>query len=143
MSERYFVGFSVPRILNINLDDGIEESTRYHKHYYFAGGVMLPISNFIKFKPSVLGKYVEGARFSIDVNSTFIFGELVSAGLILRNLNALGVILQIELSDKLRMGYSFELPTNSLISSNYGTHELMLAIDFAPFNRQILKRRYF
>lgn len=143
MNERYFVGFSVPRILNINLDDGIQESTRYHKHYYLSGGVMLPISNFIKFKPSALVKMVEGATVSVDINSSFVFGELVTGGLILRNLNALGVIVQVELSDKIRMGYSFELPTNSLIASNYGTHEFMLAMDFAPFTRQILKRRYF
>lgn len=143
MNERYFVGFSVPRILNINLDDGIQESTRYHKHYYLAGGVLLPISNFIKFKPSTLIKMVEGASVSIDLNSTFIFGEFVSGGLILRNLNALGVIVQVELADKFRIGYSFELPTNSLIASNYGTHEFLLAMDFAPFKRQILKRRYF
>ncbi len=143
MSEKFYLGGSVPRILNIEVNDGVMSSTRYNQHYYFAGGVLLTVSNFVKLKPSFLLKVVESSPASLDLTGSFLFGEFVWAGVTLRNLNSIGVNTQVELSDKLRLGYSFELPTNTLITSNFGTHELMVSLDMAPFGRQILKRRYF
>ena len=143
MIPKYFIGFSIPRILNVKVNDGVVRSTRYQKHYYLSGGVLLTVSDFIKLKPSLLMKIVKDAPVSMDIGANFLFGEFLWVGALVRNLNSLGIITQIELSDKFRVGYSFEFPTNSLISSNFGTHEIMVAMDFAPFTRQILKRRYF
>ena len=86
---------------------------------------------------------VKGAPLSADLNASILFGEFVWAGVTLRNLNSIGVNTQIELGDQLRLGYSFELPTSDLITSSFGTHELMIAIDFTLSSQQITKRRYF
>jgi type IX secretion system PorP/SprF family membrane protein len=141
-SEFYYVGLSIPRILNIEVNDGVQESTRYQKHYYLSGGVVFPISEAIKLKPSTLVRIVEN-QVSVDLNVSLLFNELVWAGIIVRNFNTFGVIAELQVSDRLRIGYSLELPSTKLITNQWGTHEIMIGFDFAPFSRQVLKRRYF
>ena len=141
-SEYYYVGLSVPRILNIDVNDGVQESTRYQKHFYISGGLVLPMSEVIKLKPSTLIRLVEN-QVSVDLNVSVLIKELIWAGIIIRNFNTFGVVTELQVSDRLRIGYSFELPSTKLITNQYGTHEIMLGFDFAMFNHQILKRRYF
>ena len=140
--EYFYAGISIPRILNIQVNDGIQSSTRYQKHYYISGGVVFPLSNALKIKPSGLLRIVEN-KVSLDINASVLINELIWAGIIIRDFNTFGVITELQISDRLRIGYSLELPGNNLITNQFGTHELMVGFDFAPFNRQILKRRYF
>jgi type IX secretion system PorP/SprF family membrane protein len=140
--EYFYAGISIPRILNIEVNDGVKASTRYQKHYYISGGVVLPLSNALKIKPSGLLRVVEN-KVSIDITTSLLINELIWAGIIIRDFNTFGVIAELQISDKIRIGYSLELPSNSLIANQFGTHELMIGFDFAPFNRQVLKRRYF
>ena len=140
--EYFYAGISVPRILNIEVNDGIQASTRYQKHYYISGGVVFPLSNALKIKPSGLLRIVEN-KVSLDINASVLINELIWAGIIIRDFNTFGVITELQISDRLRIGYSLELPGNNLITNQFGTHELMVGFDFAPFNRQLLKRRYF
>lgn len=141
-SQFYYIGISIPRILNIEVNDGVKESTRYQKHFYISGGYVFPISEAIKFKPSTLVRLVEN-QVSVDLNVSILFHEIVWAGVIVRNFNTYGVIAELQISDRLRIGYSFELPSTKLISNQVGTHEIMLGFDFVPFNLQVLRRRYF
>ncbi|MCB0494657.1 MAG: type IX secretion system membrane protein PorP/SprF [Cyclobacteriaceae bacterium] len=141
-SEYYYVGLSIPRILSIKVNDGIEESTRYNKHYYISGGIVLPLSDVLKIKPSTLIK-IANNKVSVDLNATVLIKELIWAGILIRNFNSYGALAQMQVSDRLRIGYSFELPSTKLITNQWGTHEIMVGFDFAPFRRQVLKRKYF
>lgn len=143
MSDYYFAGISVPRILNIEVNDGVISSTRYKKHYYLSGGALITLNQTLKLKPSVLVKLVEDNPLSVDLNGSLLIREFIWAGVSLRNFNTAGINGQIELNDQLRFAYTFEFPTNQLTVSNFGTHEVMLSFDIAPFNRQLIRRRYF
>jgi len=116
--------------------------TGYQKHYYISGGVIFPLSNVLKIKPSTLVRIVD-SEVSVDLNVSLLLSETIWVGVLVRNFNTFGAIAEIQISDRLRIGYSFELPSTKLISNQWGTHEIMLGFDFAPFRNQILKRRYF
>ncbi len=141
-SRYYYIGFSVPRILNIEANDGVTESTRYKKHYYLSAGVVLPLNNGFKIKPSTLVKIVDN-QVSVDINGSVLLAETLWLGILFRNFNTFGALAELQISDRLRIGYSMELPSTKLITSQWGTHEIMLGFDFAPFRKQVLKRRYF
>ena len=143
LSDHYFIGASVPRILNVDIEDGSTSSTRYHRHYYFSGGVITFPSPFLKLKFTTLLRYVENAPLSADFTASALLGETIWAGVMLRNLNGVGIFGLFELNDSFRIGYSFELPTTELVRSNFGTHELSVNIDFDVFSGQQLSRRYF
>jgi type IX secretion system PorP/SprF family membrane protein len=81
--QRYYVGFSLPRIysnvIGLNNDPGVNTAKEY-RHYYGTAGAVLPLSDGIKFLPAVLIKYVDGApldadlNLNLDVNDKFTFG---------------------------------------------------------------------
>ena len=46
MSPVLFAGASIPRILSIEVEDGVTNSTRYERHYYLSGGFIVEASRF-------------------------------------------------------------------------------------------------
>ncbi|HNP18562.1 MAG TPA: type IX secretion system membrane protein PorP/SprF [Fulvivirga sp.] len=142
-TDHYYLGVSVPRILDTDVKDGDVKSTRYKRHFYVSAGYLFDQLLAIKFKPSVLLKVVDGQPASIDINASFLLKEALWVGTTLRNFNAIGLNTQFEINNQLRLGYSFELPLNGLSNNAYGTHELMLSLDLEIFNGHAIGRRYF
>lgn len=142
-TDNYYLGISIPRILNAEVEDGDVNSTRYRRHLYVSGGYLFDQLLSIKFKPSVLLKIVDGQPASIDLNANFLLKEVLWVGTTLRNFNAVGLNGQFEVSDQLRLGYSFELPLNGLSNNAFGTHELMVSYDLEIFSGHAIGRRYF
>jgi len=145
-NDRFYLGVSSPRILNVEVVDGMTTSTRYQRHFYISGGFMINKSyrsNFIRFKPSFLWRFVPGGNQALDLSLNALFLETLWAGITVRNFSALGINTQFQISQRFRVGYGFELPTNSLLSQNYGTHELSLLLAFSPLGSQQKVVRYF
>ena len=142
-SEKYYVGFSIPRILEVDVEKNGTTSNRYRRHMYLSGGGLITLSSSLKLKPYGLVRIINGVPSNIDIGASLLFSEIIWAGILIRNLDAIALIGQLEVSDKVRVGLSIELPTTELITTSYGTYEVMVALDFAAFGSQVLKRRYF
>lgn len=145
MTDMYYIGLSIPRILNTEVNDGVISSTRYKRHYYLSGGLIIKsrsVSSLL-FKPSFLIRYTESHQMSADINFSALIANTVWVGATLRNFSGVSINTQLQVTRSLRFGYSFELPTNHLISNNYGTHELSLLLELNLFKNQYLIERYF
>ena len=142
-ADNYYLGISIPRILNADVEDGDANSTRYQRHFYISGGYLFDQLMSVKFKPSILLKVVGGQPASVDINASFLLKEALWVGTTIRNFNAIGLNGQFEVSDQLRLGYSFELPLNSISANAFGTHELMVSFDLEVFSGHAIGRRYF
>ena len=144
MTDRYYFGISVPRILNSKVNDGISSSTRYLPHYYLSGGfIVKPKStNELLLKPSFLVRYTEG-QVSADISANVLFANTIWVGLTLRNLSGIAINTQVQFNRSFRLGYSFELPTNQLVQSNFGTHEVSLLVELNLFKDHFDIERYF
>lgn len=143
-AEKYYIGFSIPRILDVEVDNASNVSTsRYQRHYYFSAGYIAPISETLKLKGYTLVRIVENVPANFDLGVSLLINELIWAGLIVRDLDALAFLGQVEISDRFRAGLSVEIPTTTLVTNSYGTYELMLSYTIAPFNRQLVTRRYY
>ena len=143
MSDKYYVGVSVPRILEVDVDKPSGSSNRYRRHIYISGGGMITLNSTLKLKPYALVRIINEAPANIDLGASFLIKELIWAGVLVRDFDAIALVGQLEISDKFRVGLSAEIATTKLVTETYGTWELMLVLDFAAFNTQILKRRYF
>lgn len=127
-SERYFVGISVPRLLNSSFSNQGEDFDLYNQHFYMLGGYVFNMGTRLRLKPSVLLKSVKGAPLSTDLNFMVNIDQLYNAGVFTRNFNTYGVQLQALLKDTFRLGYSFEIPTAGSVGAQFNTHEIMLGI---------------
>ncbi len=136
INTNYFIGASIPRILNVSITDGSTQSQRYKRHYYLSGGAVVEI-NQIPVKSVALLRSFEGETLSADLSISAFLDDVMWAGITVRDLKHFGVLGIIEASKSLRIGYSFELPTNNLVYGNYGTHEVSITYSIRyGFGRQ-------
>lgn len=127
-SDRYFIGLSMPRMLEATTRYGGAELTAYTRHFYAMGSYIFFLSERVRFRPSVLAKIAGGAPASFDVNTAFIFHENYTAGVLTRNLSTYGLFLQALIKGSLRVAYALEVPTNRSVGSQFTTHEITVGL---------------
>ena len=145
-SDKYYVGLSSPKLVTSSYtitDSGASSKNKQERTVYLTGGYVLHLSDFVVFKPAVLFKFVARAPAQIDLNANFLFVERFWIGLMYRPGAAWGGMLQFQITQKLRFGYSLDFATTDLQKYNSGTHEFMLSYDFNNFKKRITSPRYF
>lgn len=129
--KNFFIGFSVPFILNNKIANGVEGllgQLREARYYYLRSGVVFPLDRFekIKMNPSILVRQQEGQPLSIDINNAFIFYDVFSAGLSYRTGDSFISFIDLKISEKFHFGYSYDWTQSNLNRFSNGTHEFML-----------------
>ncbi len=126
-NDRYMIGLSVPRLLPATISQGGQTIQLYTQNYYLFGSYVFFLSEGVRFKPSVLLRGTKGSPYSADLNASFNFKELYTAGVFTRNFQTYGLLAQIMVKG-FRFGYVFELPGSKASSLNFTSHELTLGI---------------
>ena len=152
---RFYAGFSVNHLLQSRF--GITQYTgaaqaKFYRQYYFTSGMVFPINEKIDFKPSVLVKYVNAAPAVGEIEGTFIFLQRLFVGAGYRadkrvNLqgtdNMLIGIMEFDITNYFRIGYSYDYYLNQTGSYNSGTHEFMLGWDISGAKTKLSSPRFF
>lgn len=140
------MGLSAPKLIRNVLNKHEVSTGHLNKeeiHFFFMGGYVFELSRIVKFKPYVTVRAVYDGVASADVAGQLIFYDLFWAGLQYRIGDAVGAMVQVQLTNQLRIGYSYDLSTNDLRSFNNGTHELLLSFDFDFGPAKVKSPRYF
>jgi len=145
-TNKWYVGLSVPRILNTdrNTEEGFEALERLS--YYFTGGYVFDLSKTVKLKPAFLVKATNGAPMSYDLTANFLFNEKLWLGgsyRINEQTAAIGGIVDFQISRQLRLGYAYEKPISDIASYTTGTHEVLLIYEFKFMSSKLKSPRYF
>jgi type IX secretion system PorP/SprF family membrane protein len=129
--KNFFVGFSVPFILNNKIANGVEGllgELKEARYYFLRGGAVLPLDRFdkVKMNPSILIRQQEGQPLSIDLNNAVIFYDVFSAGVTYRTGDSFISFIDLKISEKFHFGYSYDWTQSDLNRFSNGTHEFML-----------------
>lgn len=145
-TNRWYAGVSSPRILNTDLNQGEFEALE-RVSYYAMGGLVLDLSLDIKFRPSFITKFTNGAPATYDITSGFLFYEKFWAGASYRFNDAsnFGAFMDYQVSKDIRIGYAYDLPTGTIRPYTGGTHEVILIFEPRVVKRKNLYKspRYF
>jgi len=145
-SDRFYVGFSIPKILQNNLSDDKNTSqyaNKEERHIFLTGGIVLDISENIKFKPSTTLRMVSGSPVSAELSAAVLLQDRLWIGAMYRFEDAIGALIKFDLTKQLSIGYSYDMSQSDLRPFNQGTHEIYVSYDVAFKNRKILSPRYF
>jgi len=142
-SPKYYLGLSVPRLLNNTEDLGMLSSNLYQRHFYFGAGYFINLNSELGLKPAILLKGVSEAPISVDYNVNLVISDRYSAGIITRNFKTYGLLAQLNLNHNLRIGYSIEVPTNNSVGTQYTSHEISITLDAEVFDFHFLDERQF
>lgn len=163
---KYFFGASFPHLMlssygnNSSFGTGQTKDTfaSQFNHIYAHGGLVFPISDEFKLRPSFMFRYINNSPPSIDVNVSALikYRFWIGAGYRLGGniYNDLGervfgkgnaVIGNVKflITQSFEVGYAYEYTLSDLVSFNRGTHELMLNfIAFKNKKARFISPRY-
>ena len=147
-TDRFYLGISSPQLLSNKLTNlavtGNSTFAGQSLHYFIASGYVFPINNGdLNFKPSILIKGVRGAPLQADINATLWIKDVVAFGAQYRTDSSVAGLVELQISPQLRLGYSYDASTTSLVQYNSGSHEIMLRYEFGYPKGKILSPRYF
>lgn len=142
-TDRFYIGISTPHLVNNKLTKESASDAIQKRHFFVMSGFVVPLSLFVKMKPSVLAKYVQGAPAQLDANLNFWFDDKISLGASYRTGDALVGMLEIQATPQLRIGYAYDASLTHLRKYNAGSHEIMLRYEFGYGKSKIITPRYF
>ncbi|NJM24715.1 MAG: type IX secretion system membrane protein PorP/SprF [Bacteroidia bacterium] len=144
-TNKFYVGFSVPQLLQNRFDRKNPDSdSRIVRHYFLSSGYVFTLDRQLKLKPSVLVKGVAGAPIQVDLNLNLLMNEIMWVGLSWRSFESLDALLQFQVTKQLQVGYAYDFSTTSELSRiNSGSHELM--VNYRVIEKRSRKKqpRYF
>lgn len=144
-ASKYYVGFSVPNILETSHYDDNDPyvEAKERMHYYLIGGYVFDLNQNIKFKPAFLAKAVKGAPLQLDVTGNVMFNNKFVLGLAWRWDAAVSGLAGFQVSDRWFIGYAYDAETTKLANYNSGSHEIFLRYEFVAKKKSIVTPRFF
>ena len=143
-TDRFYAGISAPQLVQSKFDKNNQSSnSKIVRHYFIQGGYVFDLSQNLKLKPNALIKMVEGAPVEFDLNANLYFQEFVGLGLSWRSMDAIVMIFQLQITDKLQFGYSYDFGTTAIRQVSLGSHEFYLNYRLSFSKSKIITPRYF
>ncbi len=147
-TDKFYVGAALPRLINNSMfkggDTTVSVESHQTRHMFLMGGVVIPLSQDIKLKPSTLVKIVEGAPIQMDINSNVWFYDAVAVGLSYRiAAGTLVSMVEVQASKQIRIGYAYDANLGKSKVIGGGAHEIMARYEFGYIKAKVLSPRYF
>lgn len=140
-NSTFYVGLSLPRIL-VNKTNKSESTL--NRHYYLNAGYVIPVGVSFKLKPNVQLRYSEGAPVQMDINLNMLIYDVLWFGFSYRTTESLDFLLELNISQQLRLGYSYDFGLSDFNQYNTGSHEFMLGFKLANKDKEkVYSPRYF
>lgn len=126
---KWFAGLSLPYILSYNTSG---QSTNHlsSSNILLTGGYLFTLSDGLKLKPSTLLKYKIGASTQYDINLNWILfkNDVLWIGNSYRSNEAIVTLIEVQVSRKFRLGYSYDYSIGPL--KKYNSHEIMIRYEW-------------
>lgn len=136
-SDRIYAGVSIPSFLGYTrTSKGTAQAFHSFENYdvILSGGGLIVFSQMLKFKPSFLVNYSMNKAKKLnqlDLNGNLIISDLIWVGGSYRTTEKVAVgILQLQISQQLMFGFSYDLPASNLRSYSKGSSEFILRYEF-------------
>jgi type IX secretion system PorP/SprF family membrane protein len=136
-SDKLFAGLSVPQFLSYRrtAENNVQAYHSFNNYeFLFTAGGLIAFSDFLKFKPSMLVDYsLEETKklIQLDINGNFILADMLWLGCSWRSTEKVVVgILQIQLTNQLMIGFSYDYPVGTMSSYSKGSSEFVLRYEF-------------
>jgi len=129
------------------------------RHAYLIAGGLANLSSEMRIRPSIMIKEDFKGPTSFDLNVMAIFNDKLWVGgsyrtgfglwkkqfnnLDLSKQNSISGIVQVFVSERFRIGYSYDHVTSKLASNQNGSHELTLGLTFGRVPRSLICPRVF
>ncbi len=144
-SRNYYIGFSVPRVLNNNYIENQNKRFNFSDWtYYFNAGYVFEVSPDFSIMPSAMLKVTQGVGPQLNVSALALCWNTLWLGADYRTDNSLSPMVGVQLNKYFRLNYSYEIQLDSRRRTSLGaSHEISLMYTFDYLKRRIVSPRLF
>ncbi len=147
-TKNSFVGLSSPKLLKNKLDnetiDSIREvDGRSEPTYYLTGGHTFALDRIYSLQPVFIGKGTVGAPLSLGGYLNFLYKDAIKVGLVYYHQEVAGVLAELKLNHRMRVGYSFDMAVKEIGTYSYGSHEISTTYEMKVFKQRLIYPRRF
>lgn len=162
-SPKWYIGVSILDMFSSNIlkiESAYSDNIIRHPNLYVIAGSMFEFSDNIKFRPGILYKEDFKGLSVLDVNGMLIYKNkfwlggtyrtsfvpwsknyLIGSGY--RYRNSISPIVQLYITEDIRLGYSFDYTITGLEFAQHGTHEVTIGWTIPSRSQRLLSPRFF
>lgn len=133
-TSNYYFGLAVNHLTAPKLDFQTEGSSivslTVPRHFYFMAGYNYDINQEWTLKPSVFIKSANFSKTQVDFNLTALYNNLAWAGVTYRIEDAIALIAGVNITNELKVGYSYDITMTNIAKYSNGSHEILLKYCF-------------
>jgi len=136
-TNKLYVGLSLPKLLvnSVTADStGDNTSTGFdlkQMHYYINAGYKFNLKPNLDLNVSTMLKQISGAPFQFDVNAQVVYNKKIGIGASYRSSKELVALVSYQITDALKLAYSYDFSLSKLGAYHGGSHEIMLLFQMA------------
>jgi len=140
-SNKFYSGIAIAHLIQENSNVINEDflKSQIHSHLIFTIGYANTLNNRIILKPSALIKYMNGMPVNIDLNLSALINRVFWIGVSYRTSKDLVVISEFNITDYVRIGYSYDFVLSEVQSYTNGSHEIFIGFDFDMRKNKLLQ----
>ncbi len=143
-SDLWYAGISMPHLMSNIFQRGANFETIHQSvPLILTGGYVFTLNRLMKIKPNFLLKTVDQRIVEFDMNANLLFDEVLWVGLSYNFSHALSMLIEMQVTDQFRFGYSFTASMGPIRTAEVGSHEILLNYRFKKFSKGIVTPRYF
>ena len=122
----HYYGFSIRNLTSPKIK-GLPGS-KLVRHYTFAYGKSIKISDELAFKPAVLMNYASKSRVSLEAQAIVAYKNQVSLGVGARGGNGLTFLLKLDVVRYITFAYAYDLTMSKMRNPGASTHEITIGL---------------
>ncbi|HHM21516.1 MAG TPA: type IX secretion system membrane protein PorP/SprF [Bacteroidetes bacterium] len=142
-TQKFYLGFSVPKLLANSLYDNKDEFNGSVNTYFIQGGLSMPISHNVEFLPNAQIRINPNSPFDFDLNANVMFNDALMVGLMYRYEDSLDGLVVYQFTNGLRLGVAVDFTASELSKATTGSYEIMVGYTFPCEDCKIVNLRYF
>jgi type IX secretion system PorP/SprF family membrane protein len=141
-----YAGLAISHI-NFSKASEVKEISDYQirtaPHLIGTIGKAFEINSQLTLRPSAVVRYTPNAPLSADFNASALLLERIWLGAGVRSNRDLLINVEYNITQLLRIGYSYDVSTQLIRTTNKGTHEFFLGFDIDFFKSKTISPRIF
>lgn len=120
-------------------------SSKHHSMMVLTYGKIFEFNERLVFRPSFLFQttFLSSSTPLLDINASFLFDQVFWAGISVRTSRAVAAVLEYEINEQFKVGYSYDYYFSKLSTYSSGAHEIFLGFNYNVFKSRMRSPRYY
>ncbi|TSE11521.1 MULTISPECIES: PorP/SprF family type IX secretion system membrane protein [Aquimarina] len=144
-TSNFYAGISSPNLLPSDIDiDGIGVA-QTKTHIYGIAGYVFDFVDEVKLKPSMVIKQVLDSPLTFDLSLNSLIYDKFELGVSYRYTDSFIALAGFNITQNLKIGYSYDFSVSDLSGYNDGSHEIVMLFNFdlLKFSNKYSSPRFF